>query len=359
MKTQKHLLLLIVVAVSLTSFLGGYILTQGSRPASVLNEQRGALIDRFNGVVDTSTPTPLPPGLLQTTGDMVLAPTAAAQSDDVLYYHADTGTVSEIAPESRQATLISGTTLPGLRKVLWSADRNRVITQTNIRNMISFGYFDYTTHQHGSLGPVIEDVAISPDGQQVAIVRNPGSTAIQIADFNGTNPRTVLDTRLSNIRIFWPQPNLLAFIADDTDANTQSLYTLSTAGDLTQILSGVDHLQVKWSPSGTGFIYSEIEEGNQKTHLYSLISQEDHSLPISTAARLCAWTLNEQSVLCASETGGETSITKIDTRTFASSVLFSNLIASPQEVFLTHLEDFLMLTSAADQSLWQIKLSAN
>src|SRR5258708_4230407 len=88
MNIQKQLTILIVIAVSLVSFLGGYLLTQPhSSMNAVVQEQRGNLIDRFDGVATSSTPTPLPPGLFQASSETVLAPVAAQDGEAALYYH--------------------------------------------------------------------------------------------------------------------------------------------------------------------------------------------------------------------------------------------------------------------------------
>src|SRR5690348_245786 len=126
MANQKQTMILIVVAASLVSFLGGYLLTQPSlKVSAVLQEQRGSLIDRFDGVVETSTPTPLPPGLLQASDQAAVGPTNASDGEAILYYY--NGGVSKLDLETRKSTLISSALIPGLIRVIWSPDKNRVI----------------------------------------------------------------------------------------------------------------------------------------------------------------------------------------------------------------------------------------
>src|SRR5258708_1688190 len=357
MNIQKQLTILIVIAVSLVSFLGGYLLTQPhSSMNAVVQEQRGNLIDRFDGVATSSTPTPLPPGLFQASSDTVLAAVAAQDGEAALYYH--TGGVSRVDLESRKTQTISQVAIPGLSNVIWSPDKNRVITLARTSKGPGYAYFDYTTREHGTLGPNIISAVFSPDSRQIASARNPGGDngAIETSDFNGQNPRTVLKTRLSNIKLYWPRSDLLAFSAADSDGATESLYTLSLNGDLAQILSGVDRLSVRWALDGHAFIYSKQGADGFSLSLFDIKSQQSILLSIATGAQTCAWSIDNVHVMCATQTAGRTSIVLINTDDQKTTTLFSHFIVTPQEVFLSGLEKFLVIISAADHSLWAVKL---
>ncbi len=359
MTSQKQLIILIVITASLTSFLVGYLLTQPSRQsADVVQQQRGALIDRFSSVTDSSTPTPLPPGLLQATTDAALASANAPDSDAVLYYHPDNGHVSKLDLETRLNTVISSAQLTGLTDVIWSPDKNRVITVSRSAKGPVYKYFDYTTHENGLLGANIKDAVFSPDSQRVALVRSLGDESdIEIADFDGKNSQTISKTHLANIHLSWPSDHLLSFIADDAGTGTQSLYTLTESGDLGALVDGQNNISARWSPDGSKFLYSDQENGSVVLRLFDIASQQAQDVPFQTTATNCAWLLDQRSAICAVEAQGETSIDQITFADLSTKTLFSNLIISPQEVFLSHLEDFLILTSAGDQSLWELKLA--
>ena len=365
MASQKQLIILIVITASLTSFLAGYLLTQPSRQsANIIEQQRGALIDRFSGIGSGSTPTPLPPGLLQATTDVALAPTNAPDSNAVLYYHPSNGFVSKLDLETRLNTTISTAQLTGLTSVIWSPNKNRVITVFRSSTGPIYKYFDYTSHENGSLGTNIKDVVFSPDSQRVALVRSAGGdSAIEITDFHGLsaqvgkNSKTILKTRLDNIRLSWPNNNYLSFIANDTDAGTQSLYTISENGDLHQLVGGESGLVIRWSSGGTKLLYSTQGDEGTMLQVFDVASQQSQDLPLQANATNCAWALNQRSAICAVETQGQTSINEITLAGLTTKILFSNLIISPKEVFLSHLEDFLIITSAGDQSVWALKLA--
>ena len=361
MASQKQLIILIIIMASLTSFLAGYLLTQPSRNSeAIIQQQRGALIDRFSGLNENSTPTPLPPGLLQATTDVSLATTNAPDSNAVLYYRPDNGHVSKLDLETRLNTTISTAQLIGLTNVIWSPNKNRVITVFRSSTGTMYKYFDYTTHKNGPLGTNIKDAVFSPDSQRVALVRSSGTdSAIIITNFEdaGKNPQTILKTRLNNIHLFWQNDRALSFVADDTDAGTQSFYTLSEAGDLSRPLGGESGLAVRWSPDGTKFLYSAREDSGLTLRVFDVTSQQSQLMPVQTSATNCAWSLDQRSVICASEIQGETSVNKITLTDLTSKILFSNLIISPKDVFLSHLEDFLVIISAGDQSIWELKLA--
>ena len=356
MKDQKHLVVLLIITASLCSFLGGYLLTQPSRNSNTLSEQRGVLIDRFNGVDTSATPTPLPPGMLQATSDTALAPTSTATEDGVLYYHPTSGSVSQLDLETRRNTLISTASLPRLVNVIWSPDRNRVITVSQVTNGLAYAYFDYTTHEHGTLGSGIKDAVFSPDSQKVGLVRSQGGDAlIQVADFNGKNPQTLLKTRLDGIELAWPAPSILSFVANDAGADTQSLYSLSLNGDLQQLADGQNNLLAQWSPDGSIVLYSDTTSAGQELQLFNTTSQDSQPVAGQVRATDCAWKADQRSIICAIEVSGETSIVQTNLATGASTTLFEHLIISPQNVFLSQSGRFLVMTGA-DQSLWEAKL---
>lgn len=358
MKNSKTLLALLLIIASSTSFLAGYVLTKGSRgQGAFLQEQRGMLIDRFDGVSDAATPTPLPPGMLQAVPRAVLSPTNGMKADTILYYQAENGYVSSLDLETRSTAVISTTAPARLDRVIWSPDKNRVVTVSRSNAGFRYSYFDYVTREHGDLGPDIQDVVFSPDSDKIAIVRAPGGeSAIQIADFNGKNLRTLLKTRLLDIRLSWPSPETLSFSALDTLSNTKSLYVLGTDGDLSRLIEGEDGLTVRWSPDGSRFLYSSQGAGTMTIHMFTVASKRSQKLPVNAASQQCAWKTDQQAVICAIQTGGETSVIRISTIDNSPSVLFSHLIITPQEVFLSNQENFLVMTSAADSSLWAVKL---
>ena len=358
MTSQKQLIILIVITVSLISFLAGYLLVQPSGPSTdVLQQQRGALIDRFSGI-NGSTPTPLPPGLLQASTDATLAPTNAPDGNAILYYHLTSGHVSKLELETRTSTLVSTAQLPNLTGVTWSPNKNQVITVFRSSTGPIYKYFDYTSRKNGSLGVNIKDAIFSPNSQRVAIVRSAGGdSVIEITDLAGKNGKTILKTRLNNIKLSWPNNDYLSFIANDADSGSQSLYIISEDGNLRQLLGGEDDLAVRWSPDGTKFLYSIQKNEEAELRVFDVASRQSQPLPVNTLANTCAWSLDQRSIICAIENQGQTSIHQVVLAGMTTKILFSNPIISAKEVFLSHLEDFLVIISASDQSVWALKLT--
>lgn len=361
MRDQKQLIILIIVASSLASFLAGYILTQTPKQsASILSEQRGALIDRFDGVVEKTTPTPLPAGLLKTSADSALSPVNLSGSDTLLYYHPDNGFVSKIDLETRKTTLISTTQLSDITNVIWSPDRNRVVTSSRTSNGLLYAYFDYTTRKHGTLGYNIKSVAFSPDNNSIVVFKSLGQdNQIQTSDFDGKNPKMLLKTRLQNIEVSWPAQNLISFSADDAGTTARSLYTLTETGNLNQLLTGKNQLMVNWSPDGSKLIYSSRDGTSVNLKLFNVPSKESSPMPITVSAKNCDWTNTQDSVICAVQEEGETSIIRTNIYSTTRDILFSHLIITPEEVFLSHSNNFLIIKSLADTGIWAVKLISN
>ncbi len=358
MPSQKKLIILIIISASLTSFLAGYLLTRPEISSDIIEQQRGSLIDRFSDVGANASPTPLPPGLLQATTDASLAATNSADENSIIYYHPINGYVSKLGLERRDNTLVSTVQLTGLVNVIWSPDKSKVVTVSRGSAGFVYKYFDYISHENGLLGTNIKSVVFSPDGKQIALVRSAGGDSlIQIADCTGKESATILKTRLTNVNLSWPTANTISFTANDNEATSQSLYLLTLGGDLSQIIESEDGLSARWSPDGTKLLYSTSQDSKIISRIFDTHSKQSKILPVSTSANNCTWLLDGGSILCAVEYQGQTSVSKISVlENIPPQILFSNLIITPQNVFMSHLQDFLVIISASDQSIWALKL---
>ncbi|OGN06435.1 MAG: hypothetical protein A2669_01570 [Candidatus Yanofskybacteria bacterium RIFCSPHIGHO2_01_FULL_48_25b] len=355
---NQKLLILLIVVTAFASFLAGYLLTSKDAGRSALEEQRGLLIDRFDGIAGGATPTPLPAGLLKAADESALGLTSALGENAVLFYHADSGYVSKLDLETRAGTLISKTSLPGLTDILWSPDKNRVITVTQKRTGPAYTFFDYHTREFGDLGRNIGSAVFSPDSRRIALFRTKDSgSEIQISDFNGRNSRTLLKTRLENVRLFWPRENMLAFTASDYDQTSQSFYALSPEGELMELASGAENLSAQWSHDGSRVIFSQREGDRYVLGLYDTAAKKTLVLPLGARASDCAWSLDGTKIYCSIQTSGETSIVLISLLDNQTTVLFSGLAIVPEDIFLSHLENFLVMTNFADKSIWAVKLA--
>jgi hypothetical protein len=352
---RKEFTLLIILSALLGSTLTGYFLTRPNVNQTDILSRQGAMLGRFTGNLNQgeSTTLPIPDGLFQITDDITLSPVTELVGDGLLYYHADNGFVSRVDIGSRQSTLISQTALPGLRNVIWSPNRQRVVTVFSSQHGQVFRYFDYETRVSGDLPLMVVDVVFSPNSQSLAMTKQVGDeTDIIITDPDGTNPNTILKTHLPHITLLWPQTHTLAFATKD-DAGVASYYLLGDNGDLKKIIDSETGLRYSWSKDGSKFMYSTSESG---LNVYDTNSGQYGSQVITATANLCAWYSDNQNIICAVDDQGEIKIQQLRVGDTTPKTIASNLIISPERLFISSDEQFLIILSQSDHSLYAIKL---
>ena len=352
---RKEHSILITVSALLCAMLIGYFLTRPSNQQDEVLNRQAAALGRFSGTLDQglATTLPLPDGLFQVATDIVLAPVADPTSSDILYYHADNGFVSRADIASRQSTLISQTALPGLRDVIWSPNRIWVVTTFSGQGGPVFQYFNYQIRIHGTLPASVVGAAFSPDSSLLALAQQIGDqTDIIIAQPDGTDQRTILKTHLAHVTISWPQAHTLALTAKD-DIGLASLYLLADNGGLTKIIDSETGLRTNWSPDGSKLLYWTAEGGLM---IYDIAINQYHAQALATTADRCAWYANGQSIICAIDDKGETKIQRLNLADNSIQTIVSNVIISPERMFLSSDQNFLIILSGNDHTLYALKL---
>ncbi len=349
---RKEYSILVIISALFTSTAVGYVLTRPDGGDAFANQQ--ATLGRFSGTLGQGQETslPLPDGLFQLAPDMTVS-AVPDQAGGVLYYHANNGFVSHVDVSSRKNTLVSQTTLPGLRSVAWSPDRRQVVTSFFGQEGPLFQYFDYDTRAHGTLPASVTDVVFSPNGRLLVQVRQSSDQRdVVISAFDGSNPTTLLKTRFPNLRIAWPQEHLLALTTTD-DAGASSLYLLTDNGELTKVVDSETSLKSTWSPDGSKLLYSTQESG---LVVYDPTAQTYQAQTVRAPSNACAWTPDHASYICAVAEEGELNITQVAFDGVEPKALAAGFIVAPEQLFVTSDGAFLVVVSQNDHSLYALKL---
>lgn len=349
---KKEYSILIVLSALMGSAVVGYVLTKPGSGADLTGSQAAAL-GRFSGNLTGTQETtlPVPDGLFQINKEAAIAP-AGEGLDDVIFYHTSNGFVSRVDIPTRKGEILSQTALPGLRDVIWSPNRQKVVT---VFSGPVFQYYNYQTGDNGDLPAGVSDAVFSPDGNSLALVFQTGAGSdIVITNTDGTNPRLVLKTRLPNIKVQWPSPESLSFITKD-DTGLASLYLLTPKGDLTKVIDEENGLRAVWSANGRQVLYSTLESG---LVIYDTETSSRQRQSLLARADLCVWALVDD-VICALDDKGTTRIEKLNSKDGQVSTLATNLIIYPKQILISSDGQFLVIQSQSDLSLYGLKLTSN
>lgn len=226
-------------------------------------------------------------------------------SQTIKYYLKNNGHVFKSRFDGSNLQTISLTDLNDLSKILWSPDGKKVIGFFDRGGSIKKYFYDYEAEKSILLNENIKSIAWSPDSQKIVYQYQTADgqyNNISIADPDGTNWRTLFQTRLENLEVFWPLPDKI-YILNKPSGNTQgSLFAIDvSSGNLNKILSDLYGLAVSWSPDGQKIIYQTTEQKGKNLKLYVALADGSQAkqLPVSTLVEKCVWSKDSQIIFCA------------------------------------------------------------
>jgi hypothetical protein len=237
----------------------------------------------------------------------VLAPTLTGDGSNVKYYSKNDGKTYQTDLDGNNKKTLSEKTLPGLESVLWSPDKNKVITKTKFLSGYSqFGFYDYSTSTGSLLSGNIDAVTWQSDSRIIYkyFDSTTKSGSLNISDPNGKNwtKLTPINTKYISMTPI-PKSGLLS-VWNSPDANTETILgTVSILGGETKTLFsgnfGTDYL---WSNDGNYVLFSSSDKkGGTKTSLYLLNNQgkDYRALNIPTFASKCIWSKDNKTIYYA------------------------------------------------------------
>ncbi len=230
----------------------------------------------------------------------VVSTALAKESDTVKYYERETGKAFSVNLRTLKTGVLSDVRLPGFIRSYWLPYSNKVVSEFQDPAGISYRSFDYQTKATTTIGSDITAFAVSPDGRQVAYMKPiEDASALFISDSDGSAPRTLMTTRVREVRLDWPVKNTLSMASRRPDRAGTDLSAIGLDGTLTVMMSNRENLEYAWSPDGSRLLYSYFtpEEG------VSLWYREtgsglDIPLGLATSARKCAWHDNTMTITC-------------------------------------------------------------
>lgn len=356
---MKKFDLFITVSLSLTAFLAGYVIVHKNAPNNTLT-QTGNLLDKFG---ENTDPTPPPiedtkPFLL--SNRKVVSPTNSLTTGDIMFYEKNTGKIFEVNIKSKTEKTLSDKILPNFLSADWSPDRKSSLLSFVSGEGMRFSYFNLNTLEEKELDSKVRSITPSHSGGLVAFyyLENTASDTgkIALAEPDGSYPKKILDTRLKDIKLNWPLPDVISL-----KTKYGEMFLLTQEGKLTKLTDIKPGLQEKWSPSGKKLLFSTLEAGEYEPGSMLWIKDIDSKaeIPLNLEGRgsACDWSIDDIHVFCAiKKSPSVDEIYKINSQTGVS-----ELAAEPdmpiQDLFLMSLEEYLIFTDLRDNKLYGIKIT--
>lgn len=152
------------------------------------------------------------------------------------------------------------------------------------------------------LPPHIQTITFSPDAKEVFYLIPDGADGFAgvRAAFDGTNPKKIVSTTLSNWQATWVAGDGIILTQNAASDVESSSYTVSDTGVLTPVVRRIEGLGVLPDPRSEALIYSSSADGGVSLFAQPAKNGTSIRISLSTVADKCVWdTKNPGVAFCA------------------------------------------------------------
>ncbi len=239
--------------------------------------------------------------------ESVIAPTISRDGEHVLYYDRSNGNVLEISLEGENKRMFSSKDIPGLKNVIWSPEKNKVVSTFENNGKPVFYSYNYDSRSNKKIPERIYDIVWANLEDKIIYKYFDGKTRkkfIGIADPDGANWKQLAETNFDYVSIApVPRSSLISFWNKPHGFEETVLQTVSIIGNEAKTIFskkfGADYL---WSPDGEKILVSSSEtRGSSKTMLATINKNggEYQNLNIPTFISKCVWSKDGKKVFYA------------------------------------------------------------
>lgn len=314
-----------------------------------------------------------------TTTSSTTAPIQTAKTDIAVHYiDRASGNVFEYTVFGRSLTRIGNKTLPGIQTASWLKDGSlafgQFVSDTDSQEHVN----TYALPSTGTGGYFLQsDLAqamVVGSSTIFTLLSGVDSSVGTLAHADGTNPRTLFSTSLTQFKVF---PSGSDYTAVTNAARTLDgyVFAINGSGTFTPIIGPLKGLTALPSPSGRYVLYTYVDGGSLSMNVLDRTSGGVTHLPLATLTEKCTWTADNLGLYCAIPTTvsgtipddwyqGVTSfkdrIWRVDLVTRTASLVFdpatAKLSVDAVNLTLDPTNHVLVFRNKIDSSLWAYDL---
>lgn len=232
-----------------------------------------------------------------------VSPVPSADGSRVLYA-GKTNAIFEVDFNGGNQKETVFTPLKNLHKIFWSKDRVEFAAVYATPDGRKTFYYNTQTKQTSPYDTHIDSLAFSPAENKLAYhyqETGGGINNISLADPNGSNATTVINTRLQEARINWVTQNEVALSTAPSGLAPNLLWILDiNTQKLSTALTDIYGLTTLWAPSGERFLFSQTSQKGKALSL-SVADKKGTSikkLDLATLPEKCTFSKDEKSAVC-------------------------------------------------------------
>lgn len=234
-----------------------------------------------------------------------VSPTASADGQKVIYIGKQGG-LYETGFDGENQKDDKFVVLQNLIKVLWSQNKEEFAAIYGGAGGRKIFYYNTKTKDTSPYDATIKDLAFSKTDDKIAYYSSndlQNTNSVFTADGNGSNAKTVFNTRVKDIRVEWVAGNQIAVSTAPSAFVPNVLWVLNTETQkLLPVLSQIYGFTMKWSPSGGNFLFSQTNSKGANLSLFASnqTGTDAKNLNIATLPEKCAFSKKDENIIfCA------------------------------------------------------------
>ena len=235
----------------------------------------------------------------------VISPTLTADKTGVIYYHTN-GEVWKSNFDGSNLSQVSSAVLDNLIKIIWSPDKNKVVSifEDSVGNVSKY-FYNYESGKAILLSKYINYIAWSSDSGQVAYQYQNDFTDennISTSNPDGSKYAQIFKTRMKDLIVEWPKGTEIFLREKPSGLVQSSLYSLNTlTKSFTKVIADIYGFSIKWSADGNKLLYSQTTANGKNIGIYTAgrSGSNQKSANVSTLAEKCVWAQDPRIIYCA------------------------------------------------------------